>query len=181
MLRKRVVAFAAALCGSAALLQAVAIGGQAEQGQALPGARNYTRVDATVACGGETSAEAFPELRRQGFASVINLRQSSEPGVPEEAALVKAAGLEYIHLPLDGSAPDSAVVDKFLAAVADERNQPVYIHCASANRVGAVWAIKRVLQDGWPRDKAFAEADAIGLRSPGLRQFATEYIETHQR
>ncbi|MGH9159392.1 MAG: beta-lactamase hydrolase domain-containing protein [Vicinamibacteraceae bacterium] len=180
-MRRRAVAFAAALIGSATLLHAVAIGRQAEQQQALPGARNYTRVDATVACGGATSGEAFPELKRQGFASVINLRQPSEPGVPEEAALVKAAGLEYIHLPMDGSAPDPAVVDEFLAAVADESNQPVYIHCASANRVGAVWAIKRVLQDDWPLDKAFAEADAIGLRSPGLRQFATEYIKTHQQ
>ncbi|MPZ18175.1 MAG: hypothetical protein GEV06_09720 [Luteitalea sp.] len=178
--RRRAVTLAVVLLASAGLLHAVAVDRQAEQKETLPGAQNYTRVDATVACGGATSAEAFPELKRQGFASVINLRQSSEPGVAEEAALVETAGLEYIHLPLDAGAPDPAVVDKFLSAVADESNQPVYIHCASANRVGAVWAIKRVLQDDWALDKALAEADAIGLRSPQLREFATEYIKTHR-
>jgi uncharacterized protein (TIGR01244 family) len=178
--RKRAVTLAAALLASAGLLHAVAVDRQAAQKETLPGARNYTRVDATVACGGATSAEAFPALKREGFSSVINLRQPSEPGVAEEAALVEAAGLAYIHLPLDAGAPDPAVVDKFLSAVADESNQPVYIHCASANRVGAVWAIKRVLQDDWPLDKAFAEADAIGLSSPRLRQFATDYIKTHR-
>ena len=40
-------------------------------------------------------------------------------------------------------------VDSFLAAVADKSNQPVFIHCGSANRVGGMWMIKRVLQDGW--------------------------------
>jgi protein tyrosine/serine phosphatase len=76
--------------------------------------------------------------------------------------------------------PDSKVVDSFLAAVADKSNQPVYIHCGSANRVGGVWMIKRVLQDKWPFDRALTEAQAIGLNNPALQAFATDYIKSHQ-
>ena len=50
------------------------------------------------------------------------------------------------------------MVDSFLAAVADKSNQPVFIHCGSANRVGGVWMIKRALQDKWPIEKALTEA-----------------------
>ena len=72
-------------------------------------------------------------------------------------------------------------LDNFLKAVSDRSNQPVYIHCASANRVGAVWMIKRALQDGWPVEKAQQEAEAIGLSNAGLKAFAAEYIASHKK
>ena len=50
----------------------------------------------------------------------------------------------------------------------------------AANRVGAVWMIKRTLQDKWTTEKALVEAEAIGLRSEGLKTFAAEYIKAHQ-
>jgi hypothetical protein len=56
----------------------------------------------------------------------------------------------------------------------------VYIHCGSASRVGGVWMIKRALRDNWPTDKALAEAKLIGLNSPALEAFATNYINTHR-
>lgn len=152
------------------------------QQQDRPGIRNFSRVDATVACGGATDPSAMAALRTDGFASVINLRLASEEGADVEAgrAAAEAAGLKYIHLPFSGASPDPVVVDTFLAAVADRSNQPVFIHCGSANRVGSVWMIKRALQDMWPVEKALVEAQAIGLRSEGLTTFATEYIKTHQ-
>jgi uncharacterized protein (TIGR01244 family) len=149
----------------------------------VPGVTNFSRVDATVGCGGATQPAAMSELKKQGFASVINLRVATEPGAEVEAsrAAAQAAGLKYIHLPFNTSSPDPALVDNFLAAVGDTSNQPVYIHCASANRVGAVWMIKRALRDGWPVEKAQEEAEAIGLSNPGLKAFATRYIADHKQ
>ena len=144
----------------------------------MPGVRNFSRVDATVGCGGQVDPAAMPALRKDGFVSVINLRQASEPGAEVEAsrAAAQAAGLKYIHLPFNAAQPDEKVVERFLAAVADTSNQPVFIHCGSANRVGGVWMIKRALQDGWPIERARTEAEAIGLRDAKLTAFATEYI-----
>lgn len=152
------------------------------QKQDMPGVRNYSRVDATVGCGGATDPAAMAALKKEGFTSVINLRMATEEGANIEAgrAAAQAAGLKYIHLPFNGAAPDSKVVDSFLVAVADRANQPVYIHCASASRVGGVWMIKRALQDKWPIEKALAEAKAIGLGSPALTTFATDYINSHK-
>ena len=53
---------------------------------------------------------------------------------------------------------------------------PVYIHCGSANRVDAMWYLKRVKQDGWDTARAMTEAEAIGQSSAGLKEFATEYV-----
>ena len=151
--------------------------------QDMPGIRNYSRVDATVGCGGAVDPAAMAALKKEGYVSVINLRQASEPGADIDAgrASAQAAGLKYIHLPFNVAAPDSKVVDSFLAAVADKSNQPVFIHCGSANRVGGMWMIKRVLQDKWALDRAKTEAQAIGLSSEPLTVFATEYIKAHAK
>ena len=143
----------------------------------VAGVVNFTQVDATVACGGETPQDAIPEIARQGFKAVVNLRMPSEPGVPAEAAVVEQAGLRYFHLPMNPNAPEFGTAEEFLQVVADPANQPVYIHCASANRVGAVWAIKRVVQDGWSREQAVEEAQAIGMKSPVMLDFVTRFLD----
>jgi uncharacterized protein (TIGR01244 family) len=148
----------------------------AQRETAPAGVVNYTRVDATVACAGATPVEALPELKKNGFASVINFRMPTEQGANIDAAKETAAkvGLKYIHLPHQTPTPE--IADAFLKAVADPSNQPVYIHCASASRVGAMWFIKRVKLDGWDTEKAMKEAEAIGLRSPALKEFALGYV-----
>jgi uncharacterized protein (TIGR01244 family) len=155
----------------------------AQQKVERPGITNFTKVDAVVACGGATETAALEGLKNDGFKAVINLRQASEPGanIDENKARAQALGLNYIHIPFNGQAPETKSVDDFLTAVSDKANQPVYIHCGSANRVGAVWLVKRVLQDGWPVAKATEEAKLIGLRSAPLEQFALKYIEEHKK
>jgi uncharacterized protein (TIGR01244 family) len=141
------------------------------------GVRNYTRVDATVACAGATPPEAMAELKERGFVSVINFRTAGENGATVDAGqeAAEAAGLTYFHIPF--REPSAEVAETFLDTVSDPSNQPVFIHCGSANRVGAMWLIKRVKQDGWSVEEAMSEAEAIGLRSEGLKEFALEYVK----
>jgi uncharacterized protein (TIGR01244 family) len=151
--------------------------------QERAGIVNFSKVDAVVACGGATETTALNGLAKDGFKSVINLRLATEPNANIElnAAHAKSLGLNYIHIPFNGQQPDPKVIDQFLAAVANKANQPVYIHCASASRVGAAWLVKRVLQDGWPVDKATEEAKLIGLRSEPLEKFALSYIAAKKK
>ena len=151
--------------------------GQVEK-RSYPGVQNFSRVDATIACGGATTPEAVTALKADGFTSIVNLRAAEEPGanVEAEAGAATKAGVQYFHLPFRAAAPDPRVVDRFLAVVSEPKNQPVFIHCATANRVAALWLIKRVRLDGWTIPKALEEATAIGLTSEPLRQFALEYL-----
>ena len=168
---------------AAALAAALTIPALAQvQKKEMAGIRNYSRVDATVGCGGQVDPAAMKALKGEGYVSVINLRLPTEEGANVDAgrAAAQSAGLKYIHLPFNAAAPDPKVVESFLAAVADKANQPVFIHCGSANRVGGVWMIKRVLQDKWTSERALAEAEAIGLTNPQLKAFVNEYIASHR-
>jgi uncharacterized protein (TIGR01244 family) len=151
--------------------------------QERAGIVNFSKVDAVVACGGATETSALDGLAKDGFKSVINLRLASEANanIDLNAAQAKSLGLNYIHIPFSTQQLDSKVIDQFLAAIADKSNQPAYVHCGSASRVGAVWLVKRVLQDGWTIEKATEEAKLIGLRSEALEKFALDYIASHKK
>jgi uncharacterized protein (TIGR01244 family) len=149
----------------------------------VAGATNFARLETTVACGGATTAEAVPELKKMGFASIINLRVPDERGanVDDEAAAAKAAGIKFVNIPFNGSAPDPAVADKFLATITTPGTEPAYIHCASGNRAAAMWMIKRLAVDHWDVERASTEAAALGLSNPTLKQFAIDYAQSHKR
>jgi protein tyrosine phosphatase (PTP) superfamily phosphohydrolase (DUF442 family) len=151
--------------------------------QAVTGVTNFAKLETTVACGGATTPQAVPELKKMGFASIINLRLPNEAGanIEGEAEAAKTAGIKFFSIPFSGQSPDPAVADKFLAAITTPGNEPAYIHCAAGNRAAAMWMIKRLAVDHWDSDRAFTEATALGLTSPALKQFAIDYASTHKR
>jgi uncharacterized protein (TIGR01244 family) len=151
--------------------------------ESVPGIVNFAHVETTVACAGATTPAALVDVKRMGYASVINLRQASEAGadIDAEAAAAKAAGLNFVHLPFNAASPDPMLVDNFLKAVTNPVNQPAFIHCASANRAAALWFIKRVEVDKWDVDRASAEAAALGLSNPALKAFALDHIQAQRK
>jgi uncharacterized protein (TIGR01244 family) len=146
----------------------------------VEGVVNFAQVETTVACAGAVKPAALAAIKKMGFQSVINLRMASENGaeIDAETAAAKEAGIEFVHLPFNGAAPDPAVADAFVKAISDPAKQPAFIHCASGNRAAAMWMIKRVLVDNWDTEKAAEEAAELGLKNPALKTFAMEYIKS---
>jgi len=149
----------------------------------IEGITNFAQVETTVACAGAVTPSAVAGIKKMGFASIINLRLDNEKGadIDAEAAAAKAAGINFVHLPLSGSAPDPAVADRFLKFITEPGNQPAFIHCASGNRAAAMWLIKRVLIDKWDNDRALEEASQLGSMSPAMKTFALDYIQAHKK
>jgi uncharacterized protein (TIGR01244 family) len=167
---------------AATLMLAAALAAQVTK-PAVPGISNFAKLDSTIACAGAMTPEGVAEAKKLGYASIINLRQATESGanVEAEADAAAAAGLRYLHLPLNGASPDPAVADRFLKAIVEPENQPVLVHCASGNRAAALWMIKRMVVDGWDEERAGTEAAALGLTSPALKAFAIDYAVSHRR
>src|SRR5437762_10327025 len=150
--------------------------------ETLPGVTNFAKLGTTIACAGATTPAAVAGLKQMGYASIINLREASEAGadIDAEAAAAKAAGITFIHLPFNTASPNPAVVDSFLKAVTDKKNDPAFVHCASGNRAAAMWMIKRMEIDKWDADRAGTEAAALGLTNGGLKTFALNYVAAHK-
>ena len=167
----------------AVLASAPAARAQQVTKETVPGITNFSKVGTTIACAGATTPAAIAEVKKLGYSAIVNLRQANEPGADIEAATAaaKTAGIKYVHLPFNTAAPDPAIVAGFLKTVTDPANQPVFVHCASANRAAALWMIKRMNVDGWDAERAGTEAAALGLTNAALKTFALDYAKSHQK
>ena len=166
---------------SIAILFLFALGAGAQQAPDSGfAAVNFLRVNDQVCTAGQPSLDDLAKLKAQGIRSVINLRRPSEHNATEEEAKLRELGIRYISIPVDGNNIQDAQVAEFLKASSAAENQPMFIHCASANRVGGFWMIRRVLVDKWPIEEAEAEARKVGLRSANIRDFAVGYIQRQQ-
>ncbi|HSB10988.1 MAG TPA: protein tyrosine phosphatase family protein [Blastocatellia bacterium] len=139
-------------------------------------------VDERFATAGQPKDSAFAKLAENGYRSVLSLRTGSEGiDIAHEKEMVEKSGMRFINIPVVSSEPKPEQVTEFIKAVKEKANQPMLIHCGSANRVGAFWMIYRVVDQGWDEQKALEEAIQIGLTSAGLKTFAHEYIASQSK
>jgi uncharacterized protein (TIGR01244 family) len=126
---------------------------------------------------GQPSPEDFRIAKKEGLKTVVNLRTKPELTF-DEAAHLKSLGIEYHHVPF--RSPDTLtdkVFDSVRKVLNEKKKQPVMVHCASANRVGAVWLAHRVLDADVKYAAALKEAEAVGLRTPAFEDRAKAYIK----
>ena len=90
---------------------------------------------------GQPSAAGLADLARAGNVAVIDLRGPDEERGLEERAAVEELGMEYVSLPITGTANINYGNAAQLRQIIGEFNQPVAIHCGSGNRVGALLAL----------------------------------------
>ena len=149
----------------------------------VAGITNYAHIETTVACAGAITPASVAEIKKMGYASIINLREASEQGadIDAEAAAAQKAGIRFVHVPFNGNKPTTEAVDQFLKAIKTSGTEPAFIHCAGGNRAASMWFIKRALVDKWDIDKAMAEATDLGFASPTLKTFAIDYVKAHQK
>ncbi|MCP5024501.1 MAG: hypothetical protein GY930_22390 [bacterium] len=129
-----------------------------------------------VYLGGQPSEADLALLKERGVVSVINMRKAGEMSFDQEATL-KGLGLASFHLGWNG--PDEltdALFDSYRELMNDSP-QPMLLHCASGNRVGAIWIAWRVLDQGASVDTAVAEAKMAGMRTPDYEAKACDYVD----
>lgn len=125
---------------------------------------------------GQPTAEQLAEAAKAGYKTVIDLRPPSEAHGFDEPKAAKEAGMEYVNLPVTGDSLDAATIDRFLAAM-EKAERPVIVHCATSNRVGALYYAYLVLEKGVAKDEALAKAKEAGLLSPELTGKITNLVD----
>ena len=132
---------------------------------------NYVLVKPGLAAAGRPTDEGLKRIKAQGFRTVVDLRTPTEEGLAEEKAALERDGIRYVHVPVTSSTFSAADVDAVQAVLGDSAAAPVLLHCASANRVGAVWAVIQA-RAGKTMDEAIAEGKRVGLRSGSMVEAA---------
>jgi len=130
---------------------------------------------------GQPSPEDLPLLRAEGIRTIISLRHKKELSW-DEANAVEQSDMNFIHVPF-GAAQQlkPEIFDKVLKILRDKKQGPMVLHCGSANRVGAIWYVYRVLDGNLSPEAAKKEAQKVGLRNPAYLDRAQEYVVAVQK
>ena len=127
---------------------------------------SYQVVRPGLAFGGQPGRQTLERLGEMGFRTVINLRTERE-GAAEEGKIVRALGLDYVWVPVTAGTFSIEDVEAVERVLDDPKRAPVLLHCASSNRVAAVWAVIQA-RDGRTLEEAAAASRAAGLHSPSM-------------
>jgi uncharacterized protein (TIGR01244 family) len=137
---------------------------------------NYVVARPGVASSGQPSADALSRLKQLGFRTVVNLRVDTESGFVDEKAVLEGQGIRYVHVPVTASTLSAADIAAVRAVVDDAAAGPVLVHCASGNRVGAVWAVIQG-QQGRTFDQAEAEGRRLGMKGSAMTSAVRRLLE----
>src|SRR5215212_2527755 len=128
----------------------------------------FASVGSDLFIGGQPTEKALRDLKAKGVSTVINLRMPEEMTQIgfDEAALVKELGMNYVHIPMRGSAENPygpKQLDQFAAAIAAADGK-VLLHCTVAWRASHIWAAYLIRDRGVPVATALAQTRSINLR-----------------
>lgn len=129
---------------------------------------NLLAPEPNIMSSGQPTEEQFQLLAEAGVKHVINLRTPEEMEF-DEGALVRSLDMEYHSIPV---AVSSGITRQNAQALFDLlenlSGEPVVIHCASGQRVGALIALSAQQNQGLDADAAMQEGERWGLSSPRI-------------
>ena len=100
-----------------------------------------------ITSAGQPDEAALRIFSESGYVAVIDMRTPGEDRGLDEPATVTGLGMEYLAFPIDSgdiTLDKARELDELLA----QYDEPVLVHCASANRVGALLALREYLASG---------------------------------
>ncbi len=113
---------------------------------------------------GQPQPHELAALAGAGVQHVFNARTDGELEAWNEPRLIDELGMTYHHLPIAGAEDlDRQAVARFNAILNEIGDEPVLLHCASGNRIGALFALRAAWIDGADNEAAIEIGRAHGL------------------
>lgn len=117
--------------------------------------------------------------KKNGGASVLDLRSFDELGNCTEPAATVKAGLQYNRVNFEaGTNPkiDPQVIADIDKAVAANDGKPMLLFCKSGSRAASWLAIHLVRDEKMPKEQAIAKAKELGL-TPNMEKAVRTYLK----
>lgn len=99
---------------------------------------NWYRLDDRIKTSGQPSAADFGDIHALGVGHVVNLGLHDHPlALADEAGVLAALGMNYVHIPIVFDAPTEADFARFCEVLDALGDTPVHVHCIVNARVSA--------------------------------------------
>ena len=127
--------------------------------------------------GGQPTEPQLEAFKAAGGEVVVDNRDPMEPRPFDEPATVRAAGLEYISLPIVHGAVTTDTIKRMHQALKKLEGRKALLHCSSGNRTSAALIPYLMLEKKMAEEDAVETAMRGGLRSAELMEIALQYTK----
>lgn len=143
-----------------------AFGGLANAAEPVPG----------LITGGQPSEQQLKAFKAAGGEVVVDNRDPMEPRPFDEPAVVRAAGLEYVNLPIVEGAATAHTMKRMHEVLRKLEGRKALVHCNSGNRTSAGLIPYLMIDKSMEEEAAVDVAMRGGLRSAELMELALRYV-----
>jgi protein tyrosine phosphatase (PTP) superfamily phosphohydrolase (DUF442 family) len=144
--------------------------------EAIAGLPNASEPIPGWVTGGQPNAAHVSALKAAGCQVIVDNRDPMEPRPFDEPATVRAAGMEYISMPIVHGAVTVATMQQMHEALKKLEGKKALLHCSSGNRTAAGLLPYLIRDKNMEEEAAVEMAMTIGLRSAELMELALEYV-----
>jgi uncharacterized protein (TIGR01244 family) len=144
-------------------------------------ARNFRALGEHLLTAGQPDEAQLEDAARQGVTVVINLALHDDPrySLRDEQGCVRGLGMDYVHIPVQFSAPAEADLRVFFAAMDAHASETTLVHCAANYRVTAFVGLYRVIREGWSVEQAFEPMRSVWQPDEVWQAFIAEILAQH--
>jgi uncharacterized protein (TIGR01244 family) len=137
------------------------------------------KISERISVGGQPTEDDIKLLRAEGFVGIINLRRDGEQNQPlspaEQGLAVAAAGLKYVHIPVNSADPKHEQVVAVKKAL-DQINGPVFVHCQGGGRACTMALLASEPNSTPEQMMKQAEASGFPVTNPVSVQFVNDVL-----
>ena len=141
------------------------------------------KVTESIAVGSQPTERDLEAVAAKGYKTVINLRDPQEKTplpFDQEKAKVEELDMEYVNYIVAPDNINDETVEQFFNVLKESTVRgPVFVHCNTAHRAGALTLMHLALEKGWAPQEAFENAHSMGFECdshPQLKAYFADYL-----
>ena len=170
-----------ALAGVVASTSGPASAQQAE-GSGLSEILNFRQYSPTFASAGQPTREQLQIIKDSGYERIIYIAFSTVgPAIPEEDQLVKALGMDYLHIPVDFNNPTIRDFNAFVDAMQREPDRKTLLHCQVNARATAFSFLYRVIYEDVPVADAKRDMNSVWTPNQVWKDFIFSVLAANDK
>ncbi|MES3006428.1 MAG: protein tyrosine phosphatase family protein [Pseudomonadota bacterium] len=141
---------------------------------------NFRQYSPTFASAGQPTREQLQLIKDSGYDRVIYIAFSNVgPAIPEEDQLVKALGMDYLHIPVDFNNPTIRDFNAFADAMQRESERKTLLHCQVNARATAFSFLYRVIYEDVPVADAKRDMNSVWTPNQVWKDFIFAVLAEH--
>ena len=111
--------------------------------------------------------------------SSTKLWSDARDTVADQAAILSAQGVEYVHIPMPWQAPEAKHLEAMAAAMQRLRGKKVLVHCQVNLRASSMVFLHRVIVGKEPAEKAYDSVARVWVPNRVWKAYIVSMLRRH--